>query len=61
MGEPPACPPRGAGRRYSAKDLPLDQAYDAFTGLTGTFVDRYRNMDCTAHGDAVDRFHPRKG
>ncbi|MEU9497996.1 hypothetical protein [Streptomyces sp. NPDC048196] len=43
------------------KDLPLDQAYDAFTGLTGTFVDRYRNMDCTAHGDAVGSFYPRKG
>lgn len=35
-----------------SKDLPLDQSYDAFTGLTGTFVDRYRDMDCTAHGDA---------
>ncbi|MFG2289241.1 hypothetical protein ACGFOU_24620 [Streptomyces sp. NPDC048595] len=43
------------------KDLPLDHAYDAFTGLTGTFVDRYRDMDCTAHGDADGGFSPRKG
>ncbi|UNO43440.1 hypothetical protein [Streptomyces sp. MST-110588] len=44
-----------------SKDLPLDHTYDAFTGLTGTFVDRYRDMDCTAHGDADGGFYPRKG
>ncbi|MGW8397504.1 hypothetical protein ACWGLP_12575 [Streptomyces lydicus] len=43
------------------KDLPLDHPYDAFTGLTGTFVDRYRDMDCTAHGDAAGSFSPREG
>ncbi|MGP8303624.1 hypothetical protein ACTPOK_38075 [Streptomyces inhibens] len=42
-------------------DLPLDHTYDAFTGLTGTFVDRYRDMDCTADGVAVGGFYPRKG
>ncbi|MFI1304091.1 hypothetical protein [Streptomyces sioyaensis] len=44
-----------------SKDLPLDQTYDAFTGLTGTFVDRYRDTDCTSHGDADGGFYPRKG
>ncbi|WP_326617293.1 hypothetical protein OG863_08085 [Streptomyces decoyicus] len=42
-------------------DLPLDQTYDAFTGLTGTFVDRYSDTDCTARGDADGGFSPRKG
>lgn len=42
------------------KDLPLDHPYDAFTGLTGTFVDRYHDTDCTADGDAVGGFSPRK-
>ncbi|MGY5129862.1 hypothetical protein [Streptomyces nigrescens] len=44
-----------------SKDLPLDQTYDAFTGLTGTFVDRYQDTDCTARGDADGGFSPRKG
>ncbi|MFG2888134.1 hypothetical protein [Streptomyces sp. NPDC048248] len=44
-----------------SKDLPLDQTYDTFTRLTGTFVDRYRDMDCTAHADAGGGFYPRKG
>ncbi|MFJ5800734.1 hypothetical protein [Streptomyces decoyicus] len=44
-----------------SKDLPLDHAYDAFTGLTGTFVDRYRDTDCTARGDADGGFSPREG
>ncbi|MER6046210.1 hypothetical protein ABT168_01750 [Streptomyces sp. NPDC001793] len=44
-----------------SKDLPPDQTYDAFTGLTGTFVDHYRGMDCTAHGEASGSFHPREG
>ncbi|MFI5520203.1 hypothetical protein [Streptomyces platensis] len=43
------------------KDLPMDHAYDAFTGLTGTFVDRYRNTDCTVSGDAGGSFSPREG
>ncbi|MFE6686241.1 hypothetical protein ACFVFQ_07145 [Streptomyces sp. NPDC057743] len=43
------------------KDLPLDHPYDAFTGLTGTFVDRYHNTDCTTQGYAVGTFSPRKG
>ncbi|BDM69927.1 hypothetical protein HEK616_34140 [Streptomyces nigrescens] len=43
------------------KDLPLDHAYDAFTGLTGSFVDRYRDTDCTADVDEVGGFYPRKG
>ncbi|WP_433858894.1 hypothetical protein [Streptomyces kronopolitis] len=42
------------------KDLPLDHAYDAFTGLTGTFVDRYHDTDCTVRGDAFGGFSPRK-
>ncbi|MGW7573823.1 hypothetical protein [Streptomyces sp. NPDC054765] len=44
-----------------SKDLPLDHAYDAFTGLTGTSVDRYGDTECTAHGDAVGRFSPSEG
>lgn len=44
-----------------SKDLPMDQTYEAFTGLTGTFVDRYRDTDCTAHGDATGVFYPREG
>lgn len=44
-----------------SKDLPLDHNYDAFTGLTGTFIDRYRDTDCTSDGDAVGGFYPRKG
>ncbi|MFH8584334.1 hypothetical protein ACH4GP_08045 [Streptomyces celluloflavus] len=43
------------------EDLPLDQTYDAFTGLVGTFVDRYRDMDCTANDGAGGSFSPRKG
>lgn len=43
------------------KDLPLDHDYDAFTGLTGSFTDRYRDTDCTADVDAVGGFYPRKG
>ncbi|WP_405746513.1 hypothetical protein OG422_26820 [Streptomyces sp. NBC_01525] len=43
------------------KDLPMDHAYDAFTGLTGTFADRYHDMDCTSHGVAVGGFSPRTG
>ncbi|PJN36207.1 hypothetical protein CG747_34295 [Streptomyces sp. CB02959] len=43
------------------EDLPMNQTYDAFTYLTGTFVDRYRDTDCTAHGDAGGTFSPRKG
>ncbi|OKI05110.1 hypothetical protein A6A06_10730 [Streptomyces sp. CB02923] len=42
-------------------DLPLDHDYDAFTGLTGTFADRYQGTDCTARGDADGGFSPRKG
>lgn len=42
------------------KDLPLDHAYDAFTNLTGTFVDRYRDTDCTVHGEAGGTFSPRE-
>jgi len=44
-----------------SKDLPLDHAYDAFTGLTGSFADRYRDTDCTADVDQVGGFYPRKG
>ncbi|MFC9236342.1 hypothetical protein ACFTZK_07775 [Streptomyces decoyicus] len=44
-----------------SKDLPLDHAYDAFTGLTGTFIDRYRDTDCTSDGVAEGGFSPRKG
>ncbi|MEV5123369.1 hypothetical protein AB0K49_11230 [Streptomyces decoyicus] len=44
-----------------SKDLPLDHAYDAFTGLTGTFIDRYRDTECTSDGSAVGGFSPRKG
>ncbi|GAA2662950.1 hypothetical protein [Streptomyces lunalinharesii] len=43
------------------ENLPMDQAYDALTGLTGTFVDHYRDTDCTASGDASGSFSPRKG
>ncbi|MFD9812006.1 hypothetical protein [Streptomyces sp. NPDC059080] len=43
------------------KDLPMDHAYDAFTGLTGTFADRYHDTDCTSQGDAVGGFSPRTG
>ncbi|MFG2531060.1 hypothetical protein [Streptomyces sp. NPDC048516] len=43
------------------KDLPLDHAYDAFTGLTGTFADRYHDTDCTSDGSAVGTFYPREG
>ncbi|MEW1659469.1 MULTISPECIES: hypothetical protein [unclassified Streptomyces] len=43
------------------KDLPLDHNYDAFTGLTGTFVDRYHDTACTVQGDAVGAFYPREG
>lgn len=43
------------------EDLPMDQNYDAFTGITGTFVDRYRNTDCTASGEASGGFSPHKG
>lgn len=44
-----------------SKDLPLDQTYDAYTGLTGTFIDRYRDTDCTSHGDARGSFYPPAG
>ncbi|MFF3543800.1 hypothetical protein [Streptomyces platensis] len=44
-----------------SEDLPLDHAYDAFTGITGTFADRYRGTDCTSDGEAVGGFYPRKG
>ncbi|MEJ8653506.1 hypothetical protein WKI65_37025 [Streptomyces sp. MS1.AVA.3] len=43
------------------KDLPLDHTYDAFTGITGTFLDRYRDTDCTSDGVAGGGFYPRKG
>ncbi|MFK0296380.1 hypothetical protein ACIQU6_38725 [Streptomyces sp. NPDC090442] len=43
------------------KDLPMDHPYDAFTGLTGTFVDRYRKTDCTTQGVAVGTFSLREG
>ncbi|MEW9518256.1 hypothetical protein [Streptomyces tubercidicus] len=43
------------------KDLPLDHAYDAYTGLTGTFADRYQGTDCTSDGSAVGTFSPSKG
>ncbi|KWT57170.1 hypothetical protein ADL21_35830 [Streptomyces albus subsp. albus] len=43
------------------KDLPMDHAYDAFTGITGTFVDRYNGTDCTVSGDAGGSFYPREG
>ncbi len=44
-----------------SKDLPMNQTYDAFTGLTGTFVDRWRDTDCTADGEASGSFSPREG
>ncbi|MEU8686068.1 hypothetical protein [Streptomyces sp. NPDC048611] len=44
-----------------SKDLPMDHAYDAFTGLTGTFADRYHDTACTADGVAVGGFSPREG
>ncbi|WP_310714102.1 hypothetical protein [Streptomyces lydicus] len=44
-----------------SKELPMDQTYDAFTGLTGAFVDSYHGTDCTSRGDAVGSFSPRKG
>lgn len=44
-----------------SKDLPLDQTYDAYTGLTGTFIDRYRDTECTSHGDASGSFYPPAG
>ncbi|MEU5212410.1 hypothetical protein [Streptomyces sp. NPDC020742] len=44
-----------------SKDLPMDHAYDAFTGLTGAFTDRYRDTDCTAEVDEVGAFSPREG
>lgn len=43
------------------KDLPLDHAYDAFTGLTGTFADRYHDTACTSDGSALGAFSPREG
>ncbi|MER0483552.1 hypothetical protein ABR737_35350 [Streptomyces sp. Edi2] len=43
------------------KDLPLDHAYDAFTGLTGTFADRYHDTACTSDGSALGTFSPREG
>ncbi|WP_274918068.1 hypothetical protein [Streptomyces sp. WZ-12] len=43
------------------KDLPLDHDYDAYTGLTGTFVDRYHDRACTVQGQAVGTFSPRQG
>ncbi|MGX1974556.1 hypothetical protein [Streptomyces kronopolitis] len=43
------------------KDLPLDHAYDAFTGLTGTFADRYHGTNCTSDGVALGGFSPREG
>ncbi|MEV5597213.1 hypothetical protein [Streptomyces sp. NPDC052496] len=43
------------------KDLPMDHTYDAFTGLTGTYVDRYHDTDCTARGDADGGFSPGEG
>ncbi|MFH8749749.1 hypothetical protein ACH4GK_25700 [Streptomyces rimosus] len=43
------------------KDLPMDHAYDAFTGITGTFVSRYNGTDCTVNGDAGGSFSPREG
>lgn len=42
------------------KDLPLDHAYDAFTGLTGTFADRYHDTKCTSDGSALGGFSPRE-
>ncbi|MFE3881749.1 hypothetical protein ACFXPQ_02285 [Streptomyces lydicus] len=44
-----------------SKDLPMDHAYDAFTGITGAFTDRYRDTDCTAQVDEVGAFSPRAG
>ncbi|MFF9024417.1 hypothetical protein [Streptomyces eurythermus] len=44
-----------------SEDLPLDQAYDAFATITGTFVDHYRDMDCRAYQGAGGSFYPRKG
>ncbi|MFI0785772.1 hypothetical protein ACH4Q6_09270 [Streptomyces lydicus] len=41
------------------KDLPLDHPYDAFTGLTGTFVDHFHGTECTAHGEAGGGFYPK--
>ncbi|MFD7669161.1 hypothetical protein [Streptomyces sp. NPDC059788] len=43
------------------KDLPMNQTYDAFTGITGTFVDRYQGTDCTVNGVAGGGFSPVKG
>ncbi|MCL3997350.1 hypothetical protein [Streptomyces lavenduligriseus] len=43
------------------EDLPLDQVYDAFATITGSFVDHYRDMDCRASGDIGGSFSPRKG
>ncbi|MFF9478517.1 hypothetical protein [Streptomyces sp. NPDC014733] len=43
------------------KDLPLDQTYDAHTGLTGTFVDHYNDTDCAETGDAFGSFSPTEG
>ncbi|NEA45300.1 hypothetical protein [Streptomyces sp. SID10815] len=43
------------------EDLPLDQAYDAFTGIVGTSVDHYRDTECSVHGNADGSFAPHKG
>ncbi|WP_327303084.1 hypothetical protein OG730_05325 [Streptomyces sp. NBC_01298] len=42
------------------EDLPRGQAYDASTGITGTFTDRYRGMNCTSDGLAIGYFYPRR-
>ncbi|WP_199829156.1 hypothetical protein [Streptomyces rimosus] len=43
------------------KDLPMDHAYDAFTGITGSFVSRHNGTDCTVNGDADGSFSPPRG
>ncbi|MFH8350511.1 hypothetical protein [Streptomyces sp. NPDC018045] len=44
-----------------SKDLPLDQTYQGYTGLTGTFADRYNNTDCLVHSYAEGEFYPPQG
>ncbi|MEV7414876.1 hypothetical protein [Streptomyces sp. NPDC089919] len=43
------------------ENLPLDQVYDAFTGLYATFGDRHHGIACRGEGFVLDGFHPTKG
>ncbi|GAA3178443.1 MULTISPECIES: hypothetical protein [Streptomyces] len=43
-----------------SKDLPMDHNYDAYTGLTGSFADRYNGTDCTDSSSATGAFYPRE-